>query len=175
MSQAPMAGWMTGETAAAMLKAIGTDYESLKKKAVSRDFQPLPLGLRAKLDIKNTMRTVNSRNVVAKLTGSDEKLRNEYVIYTAHWDHLGGDGPEVNGDKIYNGAFDNASGVASLLEIARAFKQLRTPPKRSMLFLSVTAEEQGLLGSRYYAKNPLYPLARTAAVVNMDGAQVRGR
>ena len=175
MRRAAIEGWISGETAAAMLKNIGSDYATLKKKALDRNFQPMPLGLKAKLTLKNTMRTVDSRNVIAKLTGSDEALKNEYVLYMAHWDHLGGDGPEVNGDKIYNGAFDNASGTATLLEIARAFKQLSTQPKRTMLFLSVTAEEQGLVGSRYYAKTPLYPLARTVAVVNMDGTQVRGR
>ena len=178
MSAAADAGfesWITNEQAQALLKAAGKDYESLKKAATSPNFQPLPLGFRAKLTINNKLRTVDSQNVIAKLPGSDEQLKNEYVVYMAHWDHLGGDGPEVNGDKIYNGAFDNASGVAALLGIARAYKQLSTPPRRSMLFLAVTAEEQGLIGARYYALNPLYPLAKTAAVINMDGVQVRGR
>ena len=95
------------------------------------------------------------------------------MIYTAHWDHFG-IGPEVNGDKIYHGAVDNASGSAALLEMARAYKPLTTPPRRSILFLSVTGEEQGLLGSQYYAEHPLYPLARTAVDINMDGMNVAG-
>ena len=174
IGRAAVEGWITNEQAQAMLKQIGKDYESLKKAAVSRDFKPIPLGLRARITIKNKLRTVDSKNVIAKLTGSDEKLKNEYVVYMAHWDHLG-IGPEVNGDKIYNGALDNATGVAALIELARAFKQLPVPPSRSLLFLSVTAEEQGLLGSRYYAEHPLYPLASTAGVINMDGLDVLGR
>jgi Zn-dependent M28 family amino/carboxypeptidase len=174
MGRAAVEGWISNEQAQALLKIVGKDYESLKKAAVSRDFKPIPLGLRARIALKNTLRTVDSKNVIAKLTGSDEKLKNEYVVYMAHWDHLG-IGPEVNGDKIYNGALDNATGVSALIELARAFKQLHTPPARSLLFLSVTSEEQGLLGSRYYAEHPLYPLARTAAVTNMDGVNPLGR
>jgi Zn-dependent M28 family amino/carboxypeptidase len=117
---------------------------------------------------------VESHNVIARLPGSDPALNRNYMIYSAHWDHFG-IGPEVNGDRIYHGARDNGSGTAALVEIARAFKQLRVPPRRSLLFLAVTGEEQGLLGSRYYAENPLYPLARTAAVINMDSLNVYGR
>jgi Zn-dependent M28 family amino/carboxypeptidase len=175
MGRAGFEGWITNEQAQALLKSAGKDYESLKKAAASRDFAPVPLGFRAKIAIQNKLRTVDSQNVIARINGSDEKLKNEFVIYVAHWDHLGGDGPEVNGDKIYNGALDNASGTATLLELARAYKQLKVPPRRSVLFLAVTAEEQGLIGSRHYAKNPLYAPARTAAVINMDGVQVRGR
>ena len=118
--------------------------------------------------------TIDSHNVIAKLTGSDPDLKNSYVVYTAHWDHFG-IGPEVNGDKIYHGAVDNASGTATLLEMARGYKALPTPPRCTILFLSVTAEEQGLLGSRYYVEHPLYPLARTALDINMDGMNVNGR
>jgi len=174
MGRAALEGWISNEFAQRLLRAAGQDYEKLKQAAVSRDFKPVPLGFRARTAFKSTLRTVDSRNVIARLTGSDAKLGDEYVIYVAHWDHLG-IGNEVNGDKIYNGAFDNASGTAALLEIARAYKQLRVPPRRSILFVAVTAEEQGLLGSRYYAEHPLYPLARTAAVVNMDGVNVWGR
>jgi Zn-dependent M28 family amino/carboxypeptidase len=119
---------------------------------------------------------VESRNVIALLPGSDPKLRSEYVIYNAHWDHLGRD-DRLKGDQIYNGAADNAAGVAVLLEIAQAMKALppNRQPKRSVLFLAVTAEEKGLLGSRYYAQNPLYPLDRTLAAINMDGANPFGR
>ena len=130
--------------------------------------------MKATIEIHNKLQPIESHNVIAKLTGSDAKLKNQYVVYTAHWDHFG-IGPEVNGDKIYHGALDNASGSAALLEIARAYKQLKVPPKRTMLFLSVTAEEQGLLGSRYYAEHPLYPIASTAADINMDGMNVWGR
>jgi Zn-dependent M28 family amino/carboxypeptidase len=112
--------------------------------------------------------------VLAKLEGSDQNLKDESVIYTAHWDHFGV-GKPVNGDKIYHGALDNASGVASVLEIARAFTQAQPKPKRSILFLMVTAEEQGLLGSEYYATNPVYPLKKTAAVINIDGVNQWGR
>jgi Zn-dependent M28 family amino/carboxypeptidase len=112
--------------------------------------------------------------VVAKLDGSDPSLKSEYVIHMAHWDHLGKD-PKLPGDQIFNGAVDNASGTAGLLDIAEAYTRLKTPPRRSVLFLSVTAEEQGLLGSKYYAENPLYPLTRTVATINMDGLNMWGR
>jgi len=117
---------------------------------------------------------VDSKNVIAKLSGSDPTLKNEYVIYTAHWDHLG-IGEPVKGDKIYNGAIDNASGVATVLEIARELTKVKTKPKRSMLFLMVTAEEQGLLGSQYYSEFPLYPLPKTVANINLDGVNQWGR
>jgi Zn-dependent M28 family amino/carboxypeptidase len=108
------------------------------------------------------------------LEGSDPALRDEYVAYTSHWDHYG-IGPEIKGDKIYHGAMDNATGIGGLIEVARAFRDLRSFPKRSILFLAVTAEEQGLLGSAYYALNPIYPLAKTLAVINMDGLNVYGK
>jgi len=174
MGRTAVEGWVTWDLAQKLFKAAGEDLAVLKQAAVSRNFKPVPLGLRAKLAFKNTLRTVDSKNVVAKLPGSDAKLKNEYVIYCAHWDHFG-IGPEVKGDKIYNGAVDNASGTAALLEMARAYKLLAVPPRRSVLFLAVTGEEQGLLGSTYYAKRPLYPLARTAAVVNMDPMNVLGK
>ncbi len=174
MGRAPVEGWFTWEMAEKIFKSAGKNLAELKKAAVTREFQPVPLGLNASLTIQQTLREVTSYNVVAKLTGSDEKLKNEYVAYVAHWDHLG-IGPAVNGDTIYNGALDNASGTAALLEVARACKQLETPPRRSLLFIAVTAEEQGLLGSQYYGEHPLYPLARTAAVINMDGMNLLGR
>jgi len=174
MNRVAIEGWFTGDTAAKIFKMGGQDLAALRKAAVSRDFHPVALNVHAKLDLTNTLRTVDSHNVVAKITGSDPKLKDEYVIYSAHWDHFG-IGPAINGDKIYHGAKDNAAGSSALLEIARAYKQLKTPPKRTMLFLSVTAEEQGLLGSQYYSEHPLYPLARTAANINMDGMNVLGR
>jgi Zn-dependent M28 family amino/carboxypeptidase len=167
-------GWITNEQAQKLFKLAGKDLEALKKAAVNRDFRPVPLGVNAKLTVKNTLRTVDSHNVIARLTGSDQKLKDEYVIYVAHWDHFGVK-QDAGERKIYHGAKDNASGTAALLEIARAYRQLAVPPRRSLLFLAVTAEEQGLLGSRYYAEHPLYPLARSAAVINMDGLNVLGR
>lgn len=174
MKRLALEGWITQDTAGKLFGAAGLDFAKLTASAATRDFRPVPLGLRAKITIHNKLRTIDSHNVIARLTGSDPKLKDSYVIYTAHWDHFG-IGPEVNGDRIYHGAVDNASGCAALLEIARAYKQLNPPPRRSILFLSVTAEEQGLLGSRYYAEHPLHPLARTAMDINMDGMNVHGR
>jgi Zn-dependent M28 family amino/carboxypeptidase len=131
-------------------------------------------GAVASFKIGNTLRKIDSHNVVAKLEGSDPALKDQYVIYTAHWDHLGRD-PELKGDQIYNGAADNASGSAGLLEIARAYAKLSPAPKRSILVLSVTAEEQGLLGTQYYAENPLYPLKNTLADINMDVLNTWGK
>ncbi len=173
MGRVAVEGWITSEQAERLFRMAGKNLADLKKAAVSRDFRPVPLGVRAQMVVKNTLRTVDSNNVIAKLAGSDARLKSEYVIYTAHWDHLGRD-EGAQGDTIYNGAKDNASGTAAVLEIARAFKQLEVPPKRSLLFLLVTAEEQGLLGSRYYAENPLYPLVQTAAVINLDAPNVLG-
>jgi len=172
--RAAVEGWITVEQAQNLFKMAGKDFEALKKTALSRDFRPIPLGLRAQIHIHNSLREIQSANVIAKLTGSDPKLHMEYVIYTAHWDHFG-IGPAVNGDKIYHGALDNASGTGALIEIAKAYKQLQVPPRRSILFLSVTAEEQSLLGSRYYAEHPLYPLADTAADINIDVMNALGR
>src|SRR6266851_7229943 len=174
MGRAAIEGWMTGEQAAALFRLAGKDLVALTKAAVSRDFRPVPLGVRAKLAIRNTLRMVDSHNVIAKLAGSDPKLQGEYVVYVAHWDHFG-IGREVNGDKIYHGAKDNASGTAALVEMARAFMRLKARPRRTLLFLAATAEEQGLLGSRYYTEHPLYLLARTAAAINMDALNVLGR
>jgi len=125
--------------------------------------------------VANTVRTLESQNVMARLEGSDPKLRDEYIIYTAHWDHLGRN-TRLKGDQIYNGAADNASGCAGVLEIARRFTRLPPAerPRRSILFLSVTGEEQGLLGSEYYAEHPLYPLTKTLADINIDGLQLAG-
>ena len=174
MGRASLEGWMSLDAATALFKMAGQDYQKLKALAATRDFKAVPLGLTASMAIKQQMRTVESANVVAKLTGSDPTLKNEYVIYTAHWDHLGV-GEPVNGDKINNGALDNASGTSMVLEIARRFKKMKVAPKRTMLFLLVTAEEQGLLGSQYYADFPLYPLEKTAAVINIDGMNQWGR
>ncbi len=174
MGRLAVESWITSDFATKLFRAAGQNLDNLIQAAARRDFKPMPLGIHAKLTIHNALRTLNSHNVIAKITGSDPDLKNTYVVYTAHWDHFG-IGPAVNGDKIYHGAVDNSSGTAALLEIARAYKALATPPRRTVLFLSVTAEEQGLLGSEYYAKHPLYPLARTAVDINMDGMNVHGR
>ena len=169
-------GWFTLDAAQRLFAACGQDYFKLKQSAVSRDFHPVALGAKASFAIDNTLRNVDSKNVIAKLTGSDPKLRDEYVIHSAHWDHLGRN-PALKGDQIYNGADDNASGVAMLLEVAQSFAEMpaASRPKRTVLFLSITAEEKGLLGSRFYARNPLYPLDHTLANINVDGANYYGR
>jgi Zn-dependent M28 family amino/carboxypeptidase len=174
MGRVAVEGWITLDQGRNLLKMAGQDFDALKGQAATRGFKPVPLGVRASMTIKNKLRTIDSKNVIAKLDGRDPTLKNEYVVYTAHWDHLG-IGPEVGGDRIYNGAKDNAAGTAALLEIARSLTKLPAPPKRSILFLSVTAEEQGLLGSQYYTVTPIYPLAKTAANINMDGINVNGR
>jgi Zn-dependent M28 family amino/carboxypeptidase len=174
MGRASVEGWISLDRAKQLFAMAGQDFDALKARAATREFKPVPLGVTASVQIRNTLRTLDSRNVVAKLEGSDPKLKDEYVVYTSHWDHLG-IGPEVKGDKIYNGAQDNASGTAALIEIARAFTKAAPPPKRSILFLAVTAEEQGLLGSQYYSVAPIYPLTKTLANINMDSLGMRGR
>jgi Zn-dependent M28 family amino/carboxypeptidase len=171
--RAAVEGWITLDQARALFAMAGQNFDSLKARAATREFRPVPFGVTASVTIRNTLRTVDSRNVVAKLEGSDPELRDEYVIYTAHWDHFG-IGAKINGDSIYNGAADNASGTAGLLNMAKAFAAMPSPPKRSILFLSVTAEEQGLLGSQYYSVTPIYPLAKTLADINMDGLNTWG-
>lgn len=174
MNRVPVEGWITYDKAAELCRMAGLDLGQLKKAAVRKDFRPVTLtGGSASFHIDNTLRKIDSHNVIGKIEGSDAGLKDQYVIYTAHWDHLGRD-PELKGDQIYNGAADNASGSAGLLEIARAYTKLTPAPKRSILFLSVTAEEQGLLGSEYYAENPLYPLKNTLADINMDGLNTWG-
>jgi len=174
MSKANIEGWITLNAAQKLFGMAGQDFDALKAQALRKDFKPVPLGLKASMSLRNKLRTIDSRNIVAKLEGSDPVLKDEYVVYSAHWDHLGVGAP-VNGDNIYNGALDNASGVATVLEIAKALKQAQPQPKRSFLFLFVTAEEKGLLGSEYYSLNPLYPLAKTAANINIDGINQWGR
>jgi Zn-dependent M28 family amino/carboxypeptidase len=174
MSRVAVEGWLSLEEAKKLFELAGKDYDTLKKQALRREFKPVPFAITASMKLRNTLRTIDSRNVVGKLEGGDPKLRDEYVIYTSHWDHYG-IGPEINGDKIYNGAVDNATGIGGLIEIARAYAKLPVPPRRSILFLAVTAEEQGLLGSEYYARNPIFPLARTLAVINMDALNVHGK
>jgi hypothetical protein len=155
MGRAAIEGWITLDRRK-LLRSAGQDFDELKKRAATREFRPVPLGATASMTIMNTLRSVDSRNVLAKLDGSDPKVRDEFVVYTAHWDHYG-----KNADGIFHGAEDDALGCAALIEVARAFTKLPTPPRRSILFLAVTAEEQGLLGSQYYSVTPIYPLAKT--------------
>jgi len=174
LSKPKVESWISVERARELFTIAGRNYDAQKKQAVSRTFRPVPLSVSASLQFHSNLRTVNSRNVMAKLEGKNPKLKDEYVLYTAHWDHLG-IGEPVHGDKVYHGAKDNATGVAALIEIARAFKNQPVQPERSILFISVTGEEQGLLGSAYYASHPVYPLAKTLALINMDGLNVNGR
>ena len=174
-TRVPIEGWITEAKAREMLRAAGRDFDGVALLALSKEFVPLPLiGGVAGWRVRNAIRRVQSRNVVARLEGSDPTLKDEYVVYSAHWDHFGRN-PALQGDQILNGAFDNASGVAQMLEIARAFTQVEAKPKRSILFLTVTAEESGLLGAKHYAQHPLYPLAQTLANINIDGANQWGR
>lgn len=172
MDRVAIEGWMTQDTATKLCAGAGEDYTALKQRALKRDFRPVKLNAKASFKVANKWREIASRNVVAKMEGSDAKLKNDVIVYTAHWDHLGRN-PNLQGDQIYNGALDNASGTAALLELAQAFT--KAPPKRTVLFLSVTAEEKGLLGAKYYATHPLYPLERTMANINIDGVNVWGR
>jgi Zn-dependent M28 family amino/carboxypeptidase len=174
MNRAAVEGWLSLRTAQELFGAAGLDFDKLAAQAKTREFRPVALGMRARITLQNKLREIGSKNVIARIPGGDANLRDSYVVYMAHWDHLGTD-PSLPGDQIFNGAVDNASGVAALLEIARAYKQLRTPPRRSILFMATTAEEQGLLGSEYYGEHPLYPLAKTAVDINMDSMNVLGK
>jgi Zn-dependent M28 family amino/carboxypeptidase len=167
MSRVKVESWIAEDAARRLFRLAGQDFDALKAKAATRGFQPVSLGATASFSMKQKMRTIESRNVIARLAGSDPALKNEYVIFSAHWDHLGIGDPK-DGDAIYNGAVDNASGTATMLEIARKMTTVDPAPKRTMLFIALTAEEQGLLGSQYYATFPLYPLNRTLADINVD-------
>lgn len=167
-------GWITQPKAEELFKAVGKDFATLKAAARRKDFTPVSLGASARIHLRNETRTVQSRNVVATLPGADSARRGEYVIYSAHWDHLGRDSSLV-GDQIYNGALDNASGIAELLSIAKGFTALATKPPRSVMFVALTAEEKGLLGARYFAAQPPVPLASVLANINMDGFNQWGR
>jgi len=159
-------GWITKESAYALFEKAGLDLDEMYEQAQKPGFRAVPMNLTASSDLALETESVISKNVAGILRGSEAP--EEIFIYVAHWDHLGTD-PRLEGDQIYNGALDNASGTAALLEIARAYTELPEAPRRSVLFLSVTAEEQGLLGTRYYALNPIYPLEKTVGGINMDG------
>ena len=172
MEKVGFEGWFSLDRARALTEIAGLDFDELKQSAKMSEFQPVPLGIRTTVNIENKFRNIDSVNVVARLKGSE--VPEETILYLAHWDHLG-TLSHLPGDNIFNGAFDNATGTAGLLGLAEAFKALKQSPRRSIVFLAVTAEEQGLLGSRYYAENSLYPPSQTVAAINMDGMNIWGR
>jgi len=170
-SKCKLEGWLTLDATKRLFQAAGQNYDQLYAAANKPGFKAVPLGLNVSTSIKNKLKRTESKNVVAVVPGA--KRPNEYIVYSAHWDHLGV-GQPVDGDSIYNGALDNASGCAALLSIAKAYTQLAEPPGRSIVFLAVTGEEQGLLGSAYYAAHPLFPLNKTVANLNMDDLPASG-
>ncbi len=172
ISNCDMIGWITEKISHQLFAAAGYD-SSLLVKANQPGFKAVPLGLQLSTTMKVKASFNKSSNVIAKITGT--KRPDEVIVYTAHWDHLGIGRPDQSGDSIYNGALDNASGTAGLLEMARAFKQMNTKPERTIVFLAVTAEEQGLLGSAFYSENPIYPVNKTVANINMDGLNRFGK
>jgi Zn-dependent M28 family amino/carboxypeptidase len=169
------ASWMTHDAAARLFKAAGYDLDTLTRAAASRDFKPIALGYKMTGEIASKLRPFDDANVIAKMTGSDAKLRDQAVIYSAHHDHLGIGRPNDRGDNIYNGAIDNASGCAVMLEMARVWANINPKPKRSIYFAAVAAEEQGLLGSRYLGENPPIPAGRIALNLNYDAIPELGR
>ncbi|MDF3076841.1 MAG: family metallo-hydrolase [Sphingobacteriaceae bacterium] len=170
--QCAVVGWVTAPATQKLFEAAGLDT-ALMQKAKQKGFKPVPMGLKLTTSVQVKVKKDMSHNVIAKITGS--KRPNEYIIYSAHWDHLGVGTPDATGDSIYNGAVDNASGTAGLLELARAFKNMKEKPERTIVFLAVTSEEQGLLGAAWYAAHPVYPAAQTVANINMDCLNVYGK
>jgi Zn-dependent M28 family amino/carboxypeptidase len=169
---AQVEGWITKENAYKLFNKANLDLDALYKAAQSPGFKAVAMNVSASAEIETTTQTINSQNVAGMIKGSESP--DDVFIYMAHWDHIGTDAT-AEGDGIYNGALDNATGAAALIEIAKAFKALPNAPKRSVMFLAVTAEEQGLLGSAYYAANPLVPLHRTIGGLNMDGLNNFGK
>jgi Zn-dependent M28 family amino/carboxypeptidase len=166
-------GWITDSAATALLKQAGLDLAQLRQQATRRDFSPVATGIMMDLAFRNTVEHLRSENVAGVVPGRDPKMKDEYVLFSAHWDHFG-IGPAVNGDSIYNGALDNASGTSDLLAVARA-AAAGPAPKRSMMFVFVTAEEFGLLGSQYFAEHPTVPAEKIVANLNVDGGNLLGR
>jgi Zn-dependent M28 family amino/carboxypeptidase len=166
-------GWITDSAATALLAQAGLNMAALRKQAESRDFRPVSTGIMMDMSMQNTMQHMAANNVIGVVRGIDPKVRDEYVAYSAHWDHLG-IGPVVNGDSIYNGAADNASGVATVLTIAHAAAE-GVKPRRSQLFVFVTAEESGLLGSQYFGEHPTVPASKIIAALNMDVVNLNGK
>jgi len=172
LSRCAVEGWITIETTRKLFDDASLNYDEIKAAAAAQDFRAIPMDLKASLALKNKIRYAKSKNVIALWPGSDRA--DECVIYMAHWDHFGVD-PTLEGDQIFNGALDNATGTAALVELAEAFTKLESLPSRSIVFLAVTAEEQGLLGSYYYASNPVYPPTKTVAAINMDALNIYGK
>lgn len=171
-SHAPMEAWIQRDAAADLFRRAGLDFEAAKKQAQSRGFKPVPLtGVTLSARYAVDAQVIKSRNVIARIPGTERA--DETVIYSGHWDHLGVGAPDAKGDKIYNGAVDNGTGMAALIELARAYAKAPAP-RRSVVFLAVTAEEKGLLGSEYYAANPVYPLEKTVGVINVDALSPHG-
>lgn len=166
--------WTTEEATKKYVAMAGFDLLKLMRDAESRDFKPVPLGLKLSTTMRYTVRRLETNNILGILEGSDAQLKNQYIVFTAHHDHLG-IGKPVEGDSIYNGALDNASGVSLMLTMAKAFTAMPTKPKRSLLFAAVAAEEYGLLGSQYFAQNPTVPLKDIAANINTDGMNIWGK
>jgi Zn-dependent M28 family amino/carboxypeptidase len=166
-----MNGWVQKDVAREVLKAAGQDLDALSKAAKQKGFEAVPLGMSASTSFESDFRSFTSHNIIGILPGSEAP--DEYVLHTAHWDHLGRCTPAPDGDNICNGAVDNATGTAALVALAEAHAKAG-PPRRSLVFLAVTAEESGLLGAYYYAANPVYPLAQTVGGINMDAFQVAG-
>jgi len=171
-SKCKMEGWINNQKAREIFAQAGYNFDDMMNKISKRGFKSFSLNLRTSLDMKNKIRESVSNNVIALLPGTERT--GEYIIYSAHWDHLGMD-TTLEGDQIYNGARDNGTGIAGLIEIAKAFSKLDKRPLRSIIFLAVTAEEQGLLGSEFYADNPIYPLKKTVAAINMDELNIFGK
>jgi Zn-dependent M28 family amino/carboxypeptidase len=165
--------WVTEETARKIAQLGGQDLDRLREAAKTRDFKPVALNAKVETTLKTRSQRVTAPNVVGIMRGADQTFKEDFIVYSAHWDHLGMR-PGQLGDNIYNGAVDNATGIAGLLAIAKAFTDLEYKPKRSILFIATTAEEQGLLGAEFYARNPLVPLAKTVANVNLDSMNVLG-
>ncbi len=161
MDQVEIRSWITLETAKKLFRTSKLDFDELKKRALQKDFRPVPLQSKASFALQQKVRTFKSHNILARIEGSDPKLKDEWIMYSAHWDHLGRN-PEMKGDNIYNGALDNASGVAAILALAQAHEKLPQPTKRSVLIMATTAEESGLLGAKFYAENPLYSARKNA-------------
>ncbi len=172
MSRCSVQGWLTLESTKRIFGIADQNYEELKLASAKRSFKAVPLGLKASITLKNSIRYAKSRNVIALLPGN--KRADEYIFFMAHWDHFGLDS-SLEGDQIYNGALDNATGTAALVELAEAFTKLNSSVSRSIVFISVTAEEQGLLGSEYYATHPIFPRENTVAAINMDALNIYGR
>ncbi|MCG8603806.1 M28 family metallopeptidase [bacterium] len=172
MSRCSVEGWITHDSARLLFEKAELDFEQLKGDAAKPNFKAVPLAMTAGLTLQNNIEHSDSKNVIAVLPGSQRP--DEHVFYVAHWDHFGMD-TSKEGDNIYNGALDNATGTAGLIELTKAFTALEKPPERSIAFLAVTAEEQGLLGSKHYAENPIYPVTKTVAAINMDGLNIYGK